>query len=328
MKRTVTPVQSEKTYKVEHPNGPNYGKTATGVFNEKTMEFISNRFCVFRNFIPREMIDTTMDVWKTIEECPKMIDAIFDQEIEPIPNSPDSSKNTSKGGHTTPMGVAMHRWVHKKLANEFDINLETTYSYTRKYDRGAYLKAHCDRPSCEVSATICTGYETDDGEPWVIWVDNSRNWVEHGQGDQKGLFDATQGVPIRQRKGIPIKLEVGDLLLYQGPNVIHWRDYLLGNFSYHMFLHFHAKGVSNLQSLAAEGADFWWQAEGRFVESNYLTALYNDGRSTPYRQVGDPRDKEYRKHFDEFMKLYEACPNKSSYVNNYDHLVIEEKKEK
>ena len=28
------------------------------------------------------------------------------------------------------------------------------------------------------------------------------------------------------------------------------------------------------------------------------------------------------------MKLYEACPNKSSYVNNYDHLVIEEKKEK
>ena len=47
-----------------------------------------------------------------------------------------------------------------------------------------------------------------------------------------------QGLPHRKRKGIKIDLEVGDVLLYQGPNVIHWRDYLLGDYSYHIFMHF------------------------------------------------------------------------------------------
>ena len=35
------------------------------------------------------------------------------------------------------------------------MDLRETYSYTRKYDRGAYLRAHTDRPSCEISATVC-----------------------------------------------------------------------------------------------------------------------------------------------------------------------------
>ena len=323
MKRIVTLVQ----YEVKYRDGPNYGKDATGTFNQHTVDFIQNRFCVYRNFIPKEVIDIHMDVWKTIEASQDMTDAVFDAEVEPIPNSPSSSKYTSKGGHTTPMGVSMHRWIHKKLANEFDLRLEATYSFTRKYDRGAYLKAHCDRPSCEVSATICTGYASDDGEPWTIWVDNTRNWVDEGQGDQEKIFNETQGVPMRKRKGIPIKLEVGDLLLYQGPNVIHWRDHFLGNYSYHMFLHFFARSVSKLDRITNEDHEFYWETEkyeGATV-GNPRSVLMYDGRDNPYRQKNDPADRENELRFSKWMELYEKCPNKSSYVNNYDDLEINKK---
>ena len=42
------------------------------------------------------------------------------------------------------------------------MDLRETYSYTSKYVRGAYLGSHTDRPSCEISATLCLDYLTDD----------------------------------------------------------------------------------------------------------------------------------------------------------------------
>ena len=112
------------------------------------------------------------------------------------------------------------------------MDLQETYSFSRKYERGAYLKAHADRPSCEISATLCLDYKTDDNKPWSIWVDNTFDYVNN----PTEIFDDTQAVPIRKRKTARrIDLEVGDLLLYQGPNVAHWREYLLGEYSYHIF---------------------------------------------------------------------------------------------
>ena len=150
MKRIVTLVP----YKVTWKDGPNYGKDAVGVMNDDTVNFIRNRYVVLRNVIPKEMIDFALDTWKTLEAFPEAKSIFLEEELEPIPDSPKSSHNTSKGGHTTPMGVAMHRWLYKELGKRINIDLQETYSFVRKYERGAYLKAHSDRPSCEVSATI------------------------------------------------------------------------------------------------------------------------------------------------------------------------------
>ena len=116
------------------------------------------------------------------------------------------------------------------------MDLGETYSYTRKYHRGAYLKAHADRPSCEISGTLCLDYKTDDNTPWSIWVDNSTDWVNKPH----SIYEQTQCVPFRKRgKHVKkIDLEVGDILLYQGPNVAHWREKFLGEYGYHLFVHF------------------------------------------------------------------------------------------
>ena len=311
MKRIVTLVP----YKVTWKDGPNYGKDAVGVMNDDTVNFIRNRYVVLRNVIPKDMIDFALDTWKTLEAFPEAKSIFLEEELEPIPDSPKSSHNTSKGGHTTPMGVAMHRWLYKELGKRINIDLQETYSFVRKYERGAYLKAHSDRPSCEVSATICLGYQSDDGKPWKIWLDNTKNWVD----TPDNVFKVTQGIPIRRRKNaICVDLEVGDILLYQGPNVVHWRDTFIGDYSYHMFLHYYTDNTSYLTSYRE-----FRKQPSEYTQFNNQVLKY-DGRNNPY----EPKTNEAtRENFDEWMNEWNHEPNKANYVNNYDHLEFEKIKE-
>jgi hypothetical protein len=46
------------------------------------------------------------------------------------------------------------------------LKLVPTYSYTRLYRNGNILKRHKDRPSCEISTTLCLG-----GDHWPIYLD-------------------------------------------------------------------------------------------------------------------------------------------------------------
>ena len=302
-------------YKIEMSahGDPAVGRSAVGEINENTYKFYTNRFVVLRNFIPKEIIEFTMDVWKTIEAQPELNSIIFDSEVEPIPNSPRGTQDKSFGGHTTPMGVALHRYIHNKLNKEMDLTLVHTYSYTRKYERGSYLRAHADRPSCEISATLCLDYTTDDNEPWTIWVDNSKNWVDQGQEDQDIIFQETLAIPIRKRKSIPVKLEVGDLMLYQGPNVVHWRDNLLGKHSYHMFTHFVNKEtwMGGIEGFC-DTKDYT-QGKNEFV-------LTYDGRPNPYVQKEDGGILQQK--FIEWSNKYDKIGNKSNFVNNYSDMKL------
>ena len=114
----------------------------------------------------------TLDTWKTVENTEDFSNIIY-REGDIIHNSPQDSLEKSMGCYNAPWGVALHRYCWDKLKGVIDMNLGETYSYSRKYERGAYLKAHADRPSCEISATLCLEYQSDDERPWPIWVDNS-----------------------------------------------------------------------------------------------------------------------------------------------------------
>lgn len=106
-----------------------------------------------------------------------------------------------------------------------------------------------------MSTTICLDYKTDDKKPWKIWVDNSKNWtLTDWNKDANAL---TQGIPIRKRKSISVDLEPGDLLLYQGPNVAHWRDTLMGDYSYHMFVHFYMSN-GTVGSIVGDDMKYDW----------------------------------------------------------------------
>ena len=86
-----------------------------------------------------------------------------------------------------------------------------TYSYLRVYKEGDVLGRHTDRPSCEISLSLCLGYEGPG--PWPIWIEGPRDVVS-------------------------ISLEAGDGLLYRGIECPHWRSPFEGSSLAQVFLHY------------------------------------------------------------------------------------------
>jgi len=310
---------------VETGTGSNDGEVAvSGYTNQETLDFQQKGYLILRNFIPKDIIDMTLDAWKSIENKPEWNDTFFAREEDIINDSPKSSLRKSQGCYSFPPAVSLHRWLKDNLHSVLDMQLVETYAYTRKYDRGAYLKAHSDRPSCEVSATICLNYKTDDNSPWKIWVQKDQNYVDLGK-DQQALFERSQGMSHRDRIGTPISLEVGDVLLYQGPNAIHWRDEFLGDFSYHMFLHFINHGGSINRFAPFHKRDIHQSSDGR----PHSVFAY-DGRKSRY-------DHEQSKEFQDAMEIWNDWAKgelkdfedfkPSDYINHYDNVVEVEETE-
>ena len=95
------------------------------------------------------------------------------------------------------------------MQKETDLKLVPTYSYARIYKHGDILHKHKDRPSCEISTTIHLG-----GDKWSIFVE-----------------------------GTEVMLDVGDMLVYSGCELEHWREPLEGNTCAQVFLHYnHVNG--------------------------------------------------------------------------------------
>jgi len=95
------------------------------------------------------------------------------------------------------------------MQKETGLDLIPTYSYARAYKKGDELKKHKDRPSCEISTTINLG-----GDPWPIFIE-----------------------------GTKVLLEVGDMLVYSGCELEHWREPFDGNICGQVFLHYnHVNG--------------------------------------------------------------------------------------
>ena len=92
-----------------------------------------------------------------------------------------------------------------------NLNLTPTYSYCRIYYNGSTLDKHIDRPSCEYSMTCCISC---DGEPWDLYM------------------------KTKQDEEKCIKMEEGDVVIYKGCEVEHWRNKYNGNQQIQIFLHY------------------------------------------------------------------------------------------
>lgn len=86
-----------------------------------------------------------------------------------------------------------------------------TYSYLRIYQRGDVLARHTDRPSCEISSSICLGHEAK--RPWPVWI------------------EGPEGISS-------VELEPGDALFYRGIECAHWREPLAEDLVVQVFLHY------------------------------------------------------------------------------------------
>ena len=102
--------------------------------------------------------------------------------------------------------------LNGKMEKETGYKLNPTYSYARIYKTGDVLHRHKDRYSCEVSTTLHLG-----GDPWPIYLDPT---------GKKG------------QAGIRVDLEPGDMLIYSGCDLEHWREAFPGKDCGQVFLHY------------------------------------------------------------------------------------------
>ena len=116
------------------------------------------------------------------------------------------------------------------MAKETGLNLVPTYSYARAYKKGDILRRHKDRPSCEISTTLNLG-----GDPWPIYIDptGENNVIDEYKSIHK------PGAHI----GVEVNLKPGDMLIYSGCELEHWRKPFEGDLCGQVFLHYnHADG--------------------------------------------------------------------------------------
>ena len=92
------------------------------------------------------------------------------------------------------------------------LKLYPAYTYARIYKKGDELKRHKDRFSCEISTTMNLG-----GDDWPIYLEPSG---ETG------------------KKGIKVDLKPGDMLVYSGCELEHWRNKFRGKECIQAFLHY------------------------------------------------------------------------------------------
>ena len=91
-------------------------------------------------------------------------------------------------------------------------NLIPQYTYARIYKNGSVLERHSDRPECQYSVTLSLGGEYE--KPWPIWIN-----------DYAG-------------KSHEVPLDVGDMVVYHGTELEHWRDKFEGEMQYQLFMHY------------------------------------------------------------------------------------------
>ena len=104
------------------------------------------------------------------------------------------------------------------------LKLTPAYTFARIYKNGDVLKRHKDRFSCEISTTMNLG-----GDPWSIYLSPNEN---------VGIPDGKKITVESKAKGIKVDLKPGDMLVYSGCELEHWRNKFKGKECIQAFLHY------------------------------------------------------------------------------------------
>ena len=151
-------------------------------------------------YMKKQVLDTCLKV-KYISPYETLLGHYGDSQI---PNS-----------YTSYSDIAMETLMLKcqpVMEKNTGLKLYPAYSYARIYKKGDELKRHKDRFSCEISTTMNLG-----GDEWPIYLEPSGE---------------------RGKKGIKVDLKPGDMLVYKGVELEHWREKFKGKDCVQVFLHY------------------------------------------------------------------------------------------
>jgi hypothetical protein len=169
------------------------------------MSFLSEGYEVVKNVISQQLLENLKIEFELIKDYQFLISNEIDKYTFGDSQSPNSFSIYSA---TCFEALALNL---NNLMNEItNLTLYPTYSYARIYYKDAILDPHKDRPSCEYSTTICI----DSTHIWDFYIKDRNN--------QKKV----------------ITLNPGDMCLYSGCELEHWREPYNGDKQMQCFIHY------------------------------------------------------------------------------------------
>jgi hypothetical protein len=202
------------------------------------MSFNKNKYQVIRGAISKEIADIAYNYLQISAEADHWMlqNGVTHPGNKLIGNFNDAQVPNSYAKYGDRLMETLLVKTIAVMQKKTGLKLVPTYSYTRLYRNGNILKRHKDRPSCEISTTLNLG-----GDQWPIFIDptGSNNVIDEYKNIHK------PGAP----KGVKVDLKPGDMLIYSGCDLEHWREPFEGKLCGQVFLHYN-------------------HADGRFAKSN------------------------------------------------------------
>ena len=192
------------------------------------MSFKKNKYTVIRKAISKDLAAFVANYFlmqkQVYDTCKasryfspfETIIGYYEDENQQIPNTYSQYAN-----------MAMETLLLKclpQMEKATGLKLYPAYTYARIYKKGDILKRHKDRFSCEISTTMNLG-----GDDWPIYLEPD---------PKKGGVKPGQGYVSDNTKGVRVDLKPGDMLVYSGCELEHWREKFKGKECVQVFLHY------------------------------------------------------------------------------------------
>jgi len=192
------------------------------------MSFKKNKYTVIRQAISKDLASFVANYFlmqkQVYDTCRQ---ARYFSPFETILGYYENEKDQIPGAYASYSNIAMETLLLKcqsKMEEVTGLKLYPAYSYARIYKKGHELKRHKDRFSCEISTTMNLG-----GDDWSIYLSPDEN---------VGIPDGKKITTTSQAKGIKVDLKPGDMLVYSGCELEHWREKFKGKECVQVFLHY------------------------------------------------------------------------------------------
>jgi hypothetical protein len=169
------------------------------------LEFEQKKYTVLEKLIPTDLCRVATK-YALIKES---------IDFEPETGSAAQVENAHSVYGDTLMETLLH-FCKPHIENAVGLQLCPTYTYYRVYRPGMKLDKHRDRPSCEISSTICLGYNYLQKSPEYRW----------------GMY---------VEPNILTGQNPGDAIIYRGCEIDHWRDRFdagIGSYQVQAFFHY------------------------------------------------------------------------------------------
>lgn len=175
------------------------------------MSFEKNGYELVKGVVSKDVLELLQKQFALLRDIQE--DRIFNPPALPLPRNLNDLYGKSYNAYAPHFFEVLLEILKKQVEDVVGKKLLPCYSYGRIYYTGSSLHKHVDRNECEYSVTLTIKNDVENG-PWPIYFEQ---------------FDG---------KETSLLLDEGDMIVYKGSKLPHWRNTFSGKEHMQTFLHY------------------------------------------------------------------------------------------